>query len=85
MSAIAPATVVGCVAVTSAQAVAAVTRRLPLGIFLRLIRRIAIRQRGLSNRDFVQLDARRAITIDRGDDGIRFHRYDWRPRGRICQ
>jgi hypothetical protein len=43
MSAIAPVTVVGCVAVTSAQAVA------------------AIRQRGLSNHDLVQVGAGRAI------------------------
>jgi len=62
-----------------------VTRRFPEGVFLCLVRRIAIRQRGLSNRDLVQLGARRAIAIDRNDYGIGFHRHDWLPRGRIRQ
>jgi hypothetical protein len=57
-----------------------VTRCLPRGIFLRLIRRIAIRQRGLSNRDLVQLGARRAIAIDCSDYGIGFHKHDWYSR-----
>ena len=53
-----------------------VTRRLPDGVFLRIVRRMAIRQRGFSNRDLVQLGHGRAIAIDRSDDGIVFHRHD---------
>jgi hypothetical protein len=52
------------------------TRCLPHGIFLRFIRWTAIRQRGLSNRDLVQVGAGRAIAIDRSDYGIGFHRHD---------
>jgi hypothetical protein len=53
-----------------------VTRCFPRGIFFRLIRGIAIRQHGLSNRDLVQLGPGRAIAIDRSDDGIGFHSQD---------
>src|SRR5215469_7565412 len=44
------------------------------------MRMMAIRQRGFANRDLVQLGQGRAIAIDRSDDGIGFHRHDWRSR-----